>query len=219
MNKKRNIILSIVFTIISVIYTVVVKVVDVAAIGPEQSEVGLSTINSWFKGIVNSNLDLYKITEYFGYAILVIVAIYGLMGLIQLIRRKSLFKVDRELICLGVLYALMLIVYVAFDKVAINYRPILIDGVLEPSYPSSHTILSICICVSSLIVGKKYMNTVLQNVTCFITVFLLTMVLLGRTLSGVHWLTDIVGGVIISVTLLMYFYTALNYKERKKTKK
>ena len=60
MNKKRNIILSIVFTIISVIYTVVVKVVDVAAIGPEQSEVGLSTINSWFKGIVNSNLEVNK---------------------------------------------------------------------------------------------------------------------------------------------------------------
>ena len=211
--KKKNIILSILFSLISVAYTLTVMFVDVKPIGPDGSKVGLATVNDWFKGIVGSNLDLYKITEYFGYAIIMIVVIYGLIGLIQLIKRKSLFKVDRELICLGILYALMLIVYVAFDKIAINYRPVVIDGVLEPSYPSSHTILSICICVSSLIVGKKYMKTVLQNITCFITVFLLTMVLLGRTISGVHWLSDIVGGIIISITLLMYFYTILDKKK------
>ena len=214
--KKKYIILSILLSLISIAYTLVIMKVDVRAIGPNESTVGLASINGWFKDLIGSNMDVYKITEYFGYAIFLIVGVYGLIGLCQLIKRKSLFKVDRELICLGELYVLMLAVYVIFDKVAINYRPILIDGVLEPSYPSSHTILAICIAISSLIISKKYFRTFWLYLITFVTMFLLTVILVGRVMSGVHWLTDIGGGIIISATLLMYFYTVLKTKKSKK---
>lgn len=212
MNKKRNLFLSIFFTVISIVYTLIVKNIDVKAIGPNNSSVGLSSLNNWFKNLIGINMDIYKLTEILGLCTFVIVGIYGVTGLIMLIKRKSLFKVDREIISLGVLYVLMGIIYLLFEKVVINYRPILIDGELEASYPSSHTLLSICICISSLIVSKKYLDNKKYNIFTFLTMLLLTLVFIGRTISGVHYLSDIIGGVIISINLLMIFYTILRWK-------
>ena len=213
--KRKNIIISIILTIVAVGYTFVVKTINVKAIGPNKSVVGLSKINSWFSNLVGSNMTIYKITEILGLAVLLIVGIYGLLGLIQLIKRKSLFKVDREIILLGVLYVLMAVVYVFFEKFIINYRPILIDGELEASYPSSHTILAICICISSLIVSKNYVSDKYLKITNIVTILLLLGVFLGRVISGVHWISDIIGGVIISLTLLMYFYTLYDTRRKK----
>ncbi len=213
--KRKNIIISIILTIVAIGYTFVVKTVNVKAIGPNKSVVGLSKINSWFSNLVGSNMTIYKITEILGLAVLLIVGIYGLLGLIQLIKRKSLFKVDREIILLGVLYVLMAVVYVFFEKSIINYRPILIDGELEASYPSSHTILAICICISSLIVSKNYLSDNYLKIANIVTVLLLLGVFLGRVISGVHWISDIIGGVIISATLLMYFYTLYDTRRKK----
>ena len=213
--KRKNIIISIILTIVAIGYTFVVKTVNVKAIGPNKSVVGLSKINSWFSNLVSSNMTIYKITEILGLAVLLIVGIYGLLGLIQLIKRKSLFKVDREIILLGVLYVLMAVVYVFFEKFIINYRPVLIDGELEASYPSSHTILAICICISSLIVSKNYLSDNYLKISNIVTVLLLLGVFLGRIISGVHWISDIIGGIIISATLLMYFYTLYDTRRKK----
>lgn len=213
--KKRNIIISIILTIMAVGYTFLVKTVDVKAIGPNKSVVGLAKINDWFSNLIGSHMTLYKITEILGLAVILIVGIYGLLGLIQLIKRKSLVKVDREIILLGVLYVLMAVVYVFFEKFIINYRPVLIDGELEASYPSSHTILAICICISSLIVSKNYLSDNYLKIANIVTVLLLLGVFLGRVISGVHWISDIIGGVIISATLLMYFYTLYDTRRKK----
>ncbi len=213
--KKRNIIISIILTIMAAGYTFIVKTVDVKTIGPNKSVVGLAKINDWFSNLIGSHMTLYKITEILGLAVILIVGIYGLLGLIQLIKRKSLVKVDREIILLGVLYVLMAVVYVFFEKFIINYRPVLIDGELEASYPSSHTILAICICISSLLVSKNYLSDKYLKITNFVTVLLLLGVFLGRVISGVHWISDIIGGVIISATLLMYFYTLYDTRRKK----
>ena len=216
MSKKGNIIISIFLTIVSVIYTLLVKYVDVKAIGPNNSKVGFSSLNDAFRNLVNSNMGIYKITELLGYIIILIVLVYGALGLIELIKNKSIKKVDRELIILGCFYGLVLITYVLFEKVIINYRPILIDNELEASYPSSHTILSLCIGISSIIVSKKYLNKKYLKITNTLTIVLMSLVLVGRMISGVHWISDIIGGIIISCTLLMYFKTAY-YWNRKKT--
>ena len=211
--KKKNVLLSIVMTIVSAIYVYLVKNVDVQAIGPNNTSVGFGKINKAFINLVGSNMTIYKLTEVVGLLVLLIVGVYGIIGIIQLYKRRSLFKVDKEIISLGVLYVLMLMVYVFFEKVIINYRPIIIDGELEASFPSSHTILALCIGISSLMVSKKYVPKKYINLTTFVTVLLLTLVFVGRTISGVHWISDIIGGVQISLTLLMYFYTILNWKK------
>ena len=156
--KKKNIIICILLTIISIAYTFFVKTIDVQSIGPDNSNVGFATINETFSNIVGSNMLLYKITEVLGIIILLVVLMYGVIGIIQLIKRKSIKKVDKEIIILGIFYVAMLLVYVFFEKVIINYRPVLIDGELEASYPSSHTMLALCIGFSSFIISKKYVR-------------------------------------------------------------
>lgn len=214
MKNKRNILVSVLMTIFAGVYVYLVKTIDVKAIGPNKSSVGFSTINKTFADLVRSNMTIYKLTEVAGLLIFILVGFYGLMGLIQLIKRKSLFKIDREIISLGILYVLMIGTYLVFEKVVINYRPIIIDGELEASFPSSHTMLAICTCISSLLVYKKYVSNKLRYPVMFLTVLLLTIVFLGRTISGVHWFSDILGGVIISLTLLTYFYTILKWKKQ-----
>jgi len=203
--KKRNIIEAISFTVAFIIYTLLVKFVDVKPIGPNGSKVGLATMNKWFMNIAKENHFFYKLSELLGYIILLLVLIYGCIGLYQLIKRKSLFKIDREIIVLGIFYVVVLAFYVLFDKVVINYRPVLIDGVLEPSYPSSHTMLALCVGLSSLIVSKSYFNKKYIDKINIVTCVLIGLIVAGRILSGVHWLSDIFGGVILSCALIGIF--------------
>ena len=109
----------------------------------------------------------------------------------------------------------MLIVYILADKIVINYRPVLEDGVLESSYPSSHTLLACCICASSLLIAKYYMkNQKLLKIFNYGTIILMIISVVGRLLSGVHWLTDILGGIIISA-FLVYLYYSFIYSYKK----
>ena len=211
-SRKGNIIISVFLTIVSIIYTLLIKCVDVKPIGPNNSEVGFSALNKAFSNLVGSNMTIYKISEIFGYLIILIVLIYGLMGLIQLIKRKWIFKIDREILILGCFYILVFAVYIIFEKLSINYRPILMDGELEASYPSSHTMLALCIGISSLLVSKKYVKKDMLKITNIITIALMAVVVLCRLISGVHWISDIIGGLIISLTLLSYFKTAYYWK-------
>ena len=214
MKNRKELIISILLSIVSIVYVVLLKTVDVAGIGPSGSEVGFSSMNLKFKELIGSNMTIYNITEILGYLVLGIVCIYGIIGLVQLVKRRGLLKVDRDIIVLGIFYLVIMILYLLFDEVAINYRPILIDGELEASFPSSHTMLALCVCISSLMISRKYIDKNYITITNFITVLLMVGVLVGRIVSGVHWLSDIIGGVIISITLLSWFYTALVWKKK-----
>ena len=216
LSKKGNIIISVFLTILFVVYTLLVKCLDVKSIGPNNSEVGFSSLNDAFRNLVGNNMTIYKISELFGYAILLLVLLFGVIGLTELIKRKSLKKVDREIIILGCFYVLVGIVYVLFEKIVINYRPVLMDGVLEASYPSSHTILSLCVGISALMISKKYIPNKFAKLFNICVILLMSVVLLGRIISGVHWISDIIGGLLISITLLMYFKTALEWNRSRK---
>ena len=210
--KKKKIMIPIILTIVSIVYTLFVKVVDVKKIGPNDSSVGFGSLNESFKNLVGSNETIYKLSEILGYLVLGLVLVYGIIGLRQLIKGKSLKKVDSKLLILGGLYVGMLVVYVFFEKCIVNYRPILMDGELEASYPSSHTMLALCVGISSIIMNRKYIKEEYRGKVNIIILILTLSVLLLRTISGVHWISDILGGVIISATLLSWF-NMLYYKE------
>lgn len=211
--NKKNILECICLVFLSILYTILVKTVDVRAIGPKGSSVGFGEINKAFSNFIGVHMSIYKVTEVLGYIALLVVFGYGLYGLVTLIKRKSLFKVDREILLLGGLYLVILLVYAFFEKVIVNYRPVLIDGVLEASYPSSHTVLALCVCGSAILVNKSlFKNVKLFNYLNILLMVLMILIVLGRIVSGVHWITDIIGGVLISITLIKCFKTTLDIK-------
>lgn len=212
MIKKKNLYISIFLIFLSVLFTILVKVIDVKPIGPNNSKVGFSFINEFFHKSIGVNMVWYKITYILGIIIILIAVSYALIGIIQLLKRKSIKKVNREIILLGIFYIVIAVIYVFFEKFIVNYRPILMEGVLSASYPSSHTMLAICICVSSIMVNNKIFKNEFTNSFNVILFILLLVVVIGRFISGVHWASDIIGGIIISSSLLMSFYTVLDKK-------
>lgn len=207
MKNKKNILICILLVLISIIYTILVKYVDTSIIGPNGSVVGFSSLNSFVFNLTGNNMTLYKITEVLGFIPILIALMYAVIGLIQVIDRKSL-KVDKELIALGILYVVVILIYVFFEKCIINYRPVLIDGILEASYPSSHTLLSVCICGSVLLINKYlFNNKKIYRYINIVSIISMILIVLGRLLSGVHWASDIIGSIIISITLLKILET------------
>ena len=195
-----------------------VTCVDLAPIGPADTVVGLSHLNKAVHDLIGVHMIWYKITNLLGFWALLSGAVFACIGLKQLIERKSLRKVDRQILALGALFAVTGAVYVLFEKVVVNCRPVLMEGetVPEPSFPSSHTVLAFVIFGAIAMVLKDYVDdkrtaALLQN-ACLV---LLLVAVAGRLLSGVHWFTDILGGVFLSVAMLQLFSGVLDKLKEK----
>ena len=209
-NKKRNFLISGILLLIAITFTILVKVVDVKQIGVNNSSIGFATLNQFIFETTGVNIIWYHITDWLGLIPVFMAIVYAFIGLIQLIKRRSIFKVDKEIILLGLYYIIVIALYVFFEKVIINYRPILMNGFLEASYPSSHTLMTICICGSSILINKKLFNNKITKVINYLSIIIITITVVGRLISGVHWFTDIIGGILISSGLLMTFYSLLS---------
>lgn len=195
MKKQR---IAIVWLAAFILWTVLVRFIDVQPIGPEGSMVGFATINAAFHELTGVHLSLYTVTDWLSVIPLGIAAGYGVVGLIQWIRRRSIRKVDRTLLILGCFYGAVMAAFALFEVLVINYRPILIEGVLEPSYPSSTTLLVMCMIPTAVMQCKrKWLSTLLT----FFAIFMVT----ARLLSGVHWITDIIGGALLSAGLVTLY--------------
>ena len=202
---------------IFVLWTVLVCLVDVQAVGPEGSSVGFATLNSFVHDLTGVNFSLYVITDWLGLVPIGVALGFAILGLVQWIKRKSLFKVDRSILALGGFYIVVMSVYILFEMVVINYRPTLIDGYLEVSYPSSTTMLVMCVMPTAMMqLRARIKNDVLRRcVMVTIAVFTAFMVI-GRIVSGVHWITDIIGGAILSTGLVMLYYLVCDLEKKEK---
>lgn len=209
-NKKRNFLISGILLLIAITFTILVKVVDVKQIGVNNSSIGFATLNQFIFETTGVNMIWYHITDWLGLIPVFMAIVYAFIGLIQFIKRRSIFKVDKEIILLGLYYIIVIALYVFFEKVIINYRPILMNGFLEASYPSSHTLMTICICGSSILINKKLFNNKITKVINYLSIIIIPITVVGRLISGVHWFTDIIGGILISSGLLMTFYSLLS---------
>ena len=183
-----------------------VKVVDVAAVGPEGTKVGLSKLNVAIHALFGEHLGWYKVTNVLGYLAILIALCFAAIGGLQLVYRRSVLKVDKEILLLGALYVVTILFYILFEKVIVNYRPMLMPGGEGPeaSFPSSHTVLSCVILGSGLLLVKKYArkDKTVQLVLTVAFAVMLALIVAGRLLSGVHWFTDILGGLLLSAALL-----------------
>ena len=208
--KKRNFFISTILILLAVVFTILVKVVDVKQVGVNETSIGFVTLNQFVFKTTGVNMIWYHITDWLGLMPIFMAMVYSLLGLVQLIKRKSLFKVDKEIIILGLFYVVVISIYIFFEKVIVNYRPILMSGFLEASYPSSHTLMTICLCGSSIIVNKKMFNNKITKLMNMLSLIIIFITVIGRLISGVHWFTDIVGGIFISIALLMTLYSLVD---------
>ena len=187
-------------------WTAMIATVDVQAIGPHGSSVGFAGLNGWIHGLTGVHMWLYTLTDWLSLIPLLLVLGFAMMGLTQWIRRKSLLKVDPNILALGGFYATVLGIYLFFEKCIVNYRPVLIEGRLEASYPSSTTVLVICVMITAAMELQNRIQNLRKRkwITRIIAIFTIFMVV-GRFLSGVHWFTDIVGGILLSAGLVMLY--------------
>lgn len=212
--KKRNFFISTILILLAVVFTILVKVVDVKQVGVNGTSIGFATVNQFVFLTTGVNMIWYHITDWLGLVPIFMAMVYSLLGLVQLIKRKSLFKVDKEIIILGLFYVVVISIYIFFEKVIVNYRPILMNGFLEASYPSSHTLMTICLCGSSIIVNKKLFNNKITKLMNILSLVIILITVIGRLISGVHWFTDIIGGMFISIALLMILYSIIDIKKK-----
>ncbi|MBQ9959877.1 MAG: phosphatase PAP2 family protein [Oscillospiraceae bacterium] len=209
-NRRQHLLAAVLLLAAFLLWTAAVCTVDVQPIGPQGSAVGLAALNVRVHHAVGVHLSLYRLTDILSILPLGMVLGFAAMGLWQWVRRKRLSLVERSLLALGVFYAATAAAYLLFERLALNCRPVLLNGTLETSYPSSTTLLALCVVQTSVLQLKARMKpSALRAVLCvLLTLFAAAMVLL-RFLSGVHWPSDIVGGILLGLSLVRFYRAAL----------
>ena len=208
--NRKNAIIAVCSIVVFILWTAAVQVFDVKQIGPNESQVGFATLNGAFHNLTGVHMSLYSVTDILGIIPLLIVLCFGVLGLFQWVKRKKC--VDYSIIVLGIFYVVVMAVYIFFEVYVVNYRPILIEGRLEASYPSSTTTLVMCVMPTALMqLNRRIKNTSLRRTVCFFIVLFTVFMVIGRLISGVHWLSDIIGGAFLSFGLVfMYRYFVNN---------
>ena len=216
--RRKELLAGIVLLAAFALWTVLIRHIDLQNAGPNGTKIGFAAVNVWFHRLTGAHMLIYTITDWLGLVPIIVCMCFGVMGLVQLVKRRSLLTVDPDILLLGAYYAVVILGYLLFEMFPINYRPILIDGNLEASYPSSTTLL-----VLTVMPALKYQsdrriaNPVTRKaITVFVIVFVVFMVI-GRFISGVHWATDIIGSVFLSYGLYMIYRFMAEYTGQKKT--
>ena len=202
------------FLILFILWTVLLRFIDVKQSGPQNSKVGLATLNQFVHNLTGTNMTLYNITDWLGLVPIAFVLGFGFLGLFQWIKRKHIKNVDYSIFVLGGFYIVVMALYLLFETVVINYRPVLINGYLEVSYPSSTTLLVMCVMPTAIMQLKDRLeNGILKKCIIWIIVLFIIFMVVGRIISGVHWITDIIGGALLSTGLVMLYYSIINLKK------
>ena len=203
---KKYLLAGIGFVVAFVIWTVLIQTVDVKPLGQNGTNIGFATFNCWFHKLTGVHMSIYTITDWLGLVPIFACLLFGGVGLVQLITRRNLFKVDCDIILLGIYYIIVIFGYVIFEMIPINYRPILIEGIMEASYPSSTTLLVLSVMPTLIFqVNRRVKNGAVKAVINVSTVFFSAFMVIGRMICGVHWFTDIVGSVFLSAGLFCIY--------------
>ncbi|MBR5473465.1 MAG: phosphatase PAP2 family protein [Clostridia bacterium] len=216
--NTKNLYIAICMLILFVLWTLAVRFIDIKPIGPQGSTVGFGALNLFVHKFTGVNMWLYIVTDWLGLVPFAIVMGFGILGLVQLICRKNILKVDYSILVLGVFYVVVMAVYLLFEILVINYRPILINGNLEASYPSSTTMLVMCVMSTAIMqLNARIKSVLLSRFVTFSIIIFIAFMVIARLISGVHWFTDIIGGAILSAGLvMMYSYVSnLNIKNNR----
>ena len=213
MNKKQQVVVfsaALVCFILFALLTVAVLTLDVDSIGPQESSVGLSSLNSKMRDAIPYNAFLYELTELLGLLALASAVVFALLGVIQLIKGRSLKAVDKDIYLLAALYVVTLASYLFFETFVVNYRPVIASGgELEASFPSSHTLLAVTFIGSAMYqILRRIKRAAIKYSIFSLGGLFMTVTVIGRLLCGVHWFTDILGGLLLGAAILFAYIGA-----------
>ena len=216
-NEKTHLRAGLGFLIAFLLWTVLIRYVDVQAAGPNGTKVGFAAFNLWVHKRTGVHMTIYTITDWLGLVPIAVCLGFGMVGVFQLIRRRSLLRVDPDIILLGLYYILVILAYLVFEMVPINYRPILINGALEASYPSSTTLLVLSVMPTlKYQIDRRTDKSLVRNGTGIFVIAFSVFMVIGRLVSGVHWATDIVGAVFLSMGLFLLYRYAVDAADRRR---
>ena len=205
-NGKRLLITGSILVAAFVAWTLLIQGMDVQSVGVNGTDVGFATFNSWFHKLTGVHMWIYVVTDWLGLVPIGVCMVFGGIGFTQLVKRRSLFSVDCDIIILGIYYIVVIAAYLVFEMIPINYRPILIEGVMEVSYPSSTSLLVLCVMPTlTEQMNRRLKSVAVKRAVGIITITFSVVMVLGRLISGVHWFTDIVGGALLSAGLFCIY--------------
>ena len=211
--NRRNFFIAACMLTAFLLWTAAIQFIDIEAIGPQKSSVGFATINRLVHNLTGVHMSIYNITDWLSLVPLTFIIGFALLGLIQWIKRKRLLKVDYNILILGGFYIIVMAIYVLFEMLVVNYRPVLINGCLEASYPSSTTMLVICVMSTAVMqFNTRIKNNILKRFAAYAIIAFIVFMVVGRLVSGVHWFTDIIGGALLSAGLVLMYRAVISLK-------
>ena len=203
-----------------VLWTILIRTVDVQAAGPQGTRVGFAAFNVWFHRLTGVHMKLYTVTDWLGLVPILICLCFGGLGLVQLVKRQSLLRVDADLLLLGLYDLLVIAAYLVFEMIPINYRPILIEGRTEASYPSSTTLLVLSVMPTLWFqIDRRVGEPFLRKAAAVFAAAFSAFMVIGRLISGVHWATDIAASIPLSAGLFLLYCAAVRFAEKKREKR
>ena len=209
-NGYRQFIIGALLLALFILWTLLIKTVDVRPAGETATLVGFATLNGWFHSLTGVHMALYDLTDLLSVIPLGVCALFGLLGVAQLVRRKSLLKVDRDILLLGIYYVVVIGAFCLFEVFPVNFRPIFIEGELEASYPSSTTLLVLSVMPTLIFqADRRCKKKGLKRAVRILTIVFSAFMVIGRLVCGVHWLTDILGGLVLSMGLFLLYKAAV----------
>ena len=217
MKEKRNLLKGAGLIGAFSLWTVLIQWIDVQAVGQNGTKIGFADFNVWFHQLTGVHMTIYTITDWLGLVPIFICLCFGVLGLVQLIKRRSLLRVDPDILLLGAYYVLVIACYLIFEMIPINYRPVLIEGRQEGSYPSSTTLLVLSVMPTLMFQeSRRVSNAMIRKAVAVSVIAFSAFMVIGRLISGVHWATDIIGSVLLSAGLYMLYRSVVLYTYRSK---
>lgn len=214
---RRGLIAGSVLVAAFALWTGLIQCVDVQPVGQNGTNVGFATLNVWFHKITGVHMGIYAVTDWLGLVPIAVCLCFAVLGAVQLVGRRSLFRVDADLLLLGAYYIIVILCYLAFEMIPINYRPIPIDGIMEASYPSSTTLLVLSVMPTlGFQVDRRANGLIVKGATTAFVVAFSALMVLGRLVAGVHWATDIVGAILLAAGLFALYTSAVVLMDQKK---
>ena len=210
LKKYGYFIASAVLLLIFIVFTILVKTVDVQYYF-NNTYVGFYSINSKFGEFV-TNFGKYesmsKMSDIILYLSFAYILVLFIFALIELIKNKSFKKLNMNYYLVLGGYVLTVIFYFVFEVVKVNYSPISPIDNLKPSYPSSHVLLGCMFYLLNTFTAMKLLKPEKEWIKPLVfaaTGVICLLLIFTRALSSKHWLTDIIASIILVSSLYTLF--------------